>query len=46
MGMRAAHEIGVGLVLEIDVVGIPALAGDEAVIFLALHAGADSGIAH
>ena len=46
MGMRAAHEIGVGLLRKIDVVGVLALAGDEAVIFLALDACANSGIVH
>ena len=46
MGVRASHEIGVGLILEIDVVGILALAGDETMIFLALHASADSGVTH
>src|SRR5437764_14091093 len=46
MCMRAAHEISIDLALEIDVIGIAPLAGDEAVVFLALYAGADSCLAH
>ena len=42
MGMGAAHEIRIGLVLEVDVVGILALAGNEPPIFLAQHARANS----
>jgi hypothetical protein len=33
--VRRAHEIGVGLARTVDVVGVAALAGDEANIFLA-----------
>src|SRR5690242_20838205 len=46
MRMGAANEIGVGLVFEVDVVGIAALAGDKAVVFLALHSRADACLAH
>ena len=35
MGMRRAHEIGVALARTVDVVGVAALAGDEALVFLA-----------
>ena len=44
-GMRvgAAHEVSVGLLGQVDVVGVVALAGEEAMVFLALHAGADAG---
>src|SRR5207237_2928577 len=46
MRMRAAHEIGIDLALEINVIGIAPFAGDEAVVFLALYLGADSCLAH
>jgi hypothetical protein len=46
MGMGAAHEIGIGLVLEVDVVGVLALAGNEPLVFLAQHARANSGVGH
>ena len=44
MRMRAAHEIGVGLVFQIDIIRILTLAGDETVIFLALDPSADSSV--
>ena len=46
MGVRRAHEHGVGLARPADVVGVVALAGDEAQVFLAAHRRADSGRAH
>ena len=46
MGMGAAHEIGVGLVFQVDVVGILALAGDEPLVFLAQHPRANSCVGH
>ena len=46
MGVRRAQEIGVGLAGAVDVVGVVALAGDEAKIFLAAHRRADSGRSH
>ena len=46
VGVRRADEIGKGLARPVDVVGVMALAGDEAVIFLAAHRGADPGCAH
>ena len=45
-GVRRADEIGVGLAGPVDVVGVMAFAGDEAVVFLAAHRGADPGRAH
>ena len=44
--VRRAHEIGVGLAGPIDVVGVVALAGNEALILLAAHCGADTGRTH
>src|SRR5262249_20793702 len=44
--MGTAHEISIDLILEVDVVGITTSTGDEAVILLALYAGADSCLAH
>ena len=46
VGVRRADEIGIGLAGPVDVVGVVALAGDEAAIFLAAHRGADTGRAH
>ena len=46
MRVRRANEIGVSLAGPVDVVGVVALAGDEALIFLAAHRGADTGSAH
>ncbi len=46
MGVRRAHEIGVGLTVTVDVVGVLALAGDETNVFLALDGCADAGRAH
>ena len=46
VGVRRAHEHGVGLAGAIDVVGVLALAGDEALVFLATHWRADAGCAH
>ena len=48
MRMGAAHEICPGLPRQVDVVGVIALACDEAQVFLAPYAGADagSGLAH
>ena len=46
VGMRRAQEIGVGLARPVDVVGVAALAGDEAVVFLAADGSADSGGGH
>ncbi len=44
--MRRANEIGESLAGPADVVGVMALAGDEALIFLAAHRDADTGSAH
>ena len=41
MGVRRAHEIGVRLAVLADVVGVAALAGDEALILAADDARAD-----
>jgi hypothetical protein len=46
MGVGRADEVGMGLARQVDVVGVAALAGDEAVIFLALNAGANSCFSH
>ena len=46
MRVRRAHEIGPGLAGAVDVVGVLALAGDEALIFLALDGRADAGCGH
>ena len=46
MRMGAAHEISEGLVLQIDIVGVLALARNEPVVFLAQHACANACIAH
>ena len=46
MGVRRAHEGRVGHALELDVVGVPALAGDEAPVFLAKNTGADAVLSH
>ena len=46
VGVRGAHEIGVGLAGEVDVVGVAALAGDEALVLLADDARADARAAH
>ena len=35
VGVRAAHEHRIGLTMLVDVVGVPALAGDETLILLA-----------
>src|ERR1700733_7932773 len=44
--VRRTDEISACLTGPVDVVGIVALAGDEALIFLAAHRGADTGSAH
>src|SRR5262249_17387788 len=44
--MRRAHEDSIGLARPIDVVGVLALAGDEALIFLAPNGSADAGGGH
>jgi hypothetical protein len=46
MGVGRADEEGVGLTVTIDVVGVAALAGDEAEIFLAEDGSADACLAH
>ena len=46
MGVRAAHEVGVGLAVLVDVVGVAALAGDEALVLLADDRGADALLSH
>src|SRR5262249_18836280 len=46
MRVRRAHEISVGLARPADVVGVVAFAGDETLILLAAHWGADPGRAH
>src|SRR6516162_2791760 len=46
MRVRRAHEHRVGLAWPIDVVGVLALAGDEALIFLAPNGSADAGGGH
>ncbi len=46
VGVRGADEKGVALTGAVDVVGVVALAGDEAVVFLAAHCGADPGRTH
>ena len=43
MRVRRAHEHGVGLARAIDVVGVLALAGDEALVFLAPYWRSDAG---
>ncbi len=42
MGVRRMHENGVKLARPLDVVGVVALAGDEAVVLLAAYRGADT----
>src|SRR5215470_8797360 len=44
--VRRAHEIGVSLSRPADVVGVVAFAGDETLVLLAAHRGADPGRAH
>src|SRR5262249_20164476 len=44
--VRAAHEIGVSLTGPREVVCVVAEPGDEALVFLAAHGGADTGLAH
>src|SRR5215468_11679922 len=46
MRVRRAHEHRIGLAWPIDVVGVLALAGDEALIFLAPNGSADAGRGH
>ena len=46
VGMRRAHEHRIGLAGLVDVVGVPALAGDEAEVFFAADWGADAGRGH
>ena len=46
MRVRAADEVRVGHAVQADVVGVPALAGDEALVFLADDAGADAFHTH
>ena len=46
VGVRRADEERVTLAGPVDVVGVVALTGNEAVIFLAAHGGADPGRAH
>ena len=46
VGVRAADEIGMGHAVDLDVVDIAALAGDEATIFLAHDARANAFNAH
>src|SRR5262249_40903236 len=46
VGVRRAHEISVGLSRPADVVGVMAFAGDETLVLLAAHRGADPGRAH
>src|SRR5215468_602207 len=44
--VRRAHEHGIGLAWPVDIVSILALAGDEALIFLAPNGSADAGGGH
>src|SRR5262245_4187894 len=44
--MRRAHEDCIDLARPVDVVGVLALAGDEALIFLAPNGSADAGGGH
>src|SRR5208337_2574350 len=44
--MRRADEIRISLAGPVDVVGVVALAGDEPLVFLAAHCGADPGRTH
>src|SRR5215813_7977665 len=46
MRVRRAHEHRIGLAWPIDVIGVLALAGDEALIFLAPNRSADAGGGH
>jgi hypothetical protein len=46
VSVRRTDEIGIGLAGPVDVVGVVALAGDEAVILLAAYRGADPGCSH
>ena len=46
MGVRAADERGIGHAVQADVVDITALAGDEALVFLAQRAGANAFDTH
>ena len=45
-GMGRAQDIGVGLAMPVDVVGIGSAAGEEAEIFFALDGGADALLSH
>ena len=46
MGMRAAHEVGIGLPVLVDIVRIAASAGDEALVFPAANRDADAILSH
>ena len=46
VGVLAAAERGIGLPGDIDVVGVVALAGDEAMVFETRHTGADPCLRH
>src|SRR5690606_39577721 len=46
MGVRRTHEDGIELARAADVVDVGALAGDEAVVFLAPDGGADPLVRH
>ncbi len=46
MGVGASEDVGVGLTRAVDVVGVVALAGEKAEIFLAPHRGADPLVTH
>ena len=46
VGMRRAQEVGLALAGTVDVVGVVALAGDEALVLFAAHRRTDTGRAH
>jgi hypothetical protein len=46
VGHVGAHDVGVELAWPVHVVGIPALAGEKAIVFLALDGSADSRAGH
>src|SRR5690606_16119397 len=46
VGVRRAQEIGIGLAVEADVVGVAALAAQEALILAPLDGFADTGLVH
>ena len=46
VGVRAAHERGIGHAVQADIVDVAALAGDETLVFLAHHPCANAFNAH